>query len=89
MAAVTGPAAAVGQLLAEAILPAGAEVLGPVELAAAGPGPGGQPGVRALVRVPRAEALPLAAALRAALALRSARKDNGQVRVQIDPADMA
>ena len=46
------------------------------------------PQVRALVRVPRSASMPLAAALRTAQAVRSARKDPGPVRVQLDPAEL-
>jgi primosomal protein N' (replication factor Y) (superfamily II helicase) len=46
------------------------------------------PEVRVLVRVPRSASMPLAAALRAAQAVRSARKDPGPVRVQLDPAEL-
>jgi primosomal protein N' (replication factor Y) len=46
------------------------------------------PQVRALVRVPRSASMSLAAALRAAQAVRSARKDPGPVRVQLDPAEL-
>jgi primosomal protein N' (replication factor Y) len=46
------------------------------------------PEVRVLVRVPRSASMPLAAALRAAQAARSARKDPGPVRVQLDPAEL-
>ena len=46
------------------------------------------PQVRALVRAPRSASIPLAAALRAAQAVRSARKDPGPVRVQLDPAEL-
>jgi primosomal protein N' (replication factor Y) len=123
MAAVTGPAGAVGRLLAGASLPALAEVLGPIELdggAAAGPGqakPAGEqlltggPGdsvtadvtaadevtaaaeassqpVRVLLKVPKSEASALASALQQAQAGRSASKDPGQVRVQVDPAEL-
>jgi primosomal protein N' (replication factor Y) (superfamily II helicase) len=121
MAAVTGPAGAVGRLLTGAVLPASAEVLGPIELGgapappAAGepesdqltegsggraspaaavtdettgvPGASSQP-VRVLLRVPKSEALALASALQQAQAGRSARKDPGQVRVQVDPAEL-
>jgi hypothetical protein len=38
--------------------------------------------------VPKKDALALASALHQALASRSARKDPGQVRVQIDPAEL-
>jgi primosomal protein N' (replication factor Y) (superfamily II helicase) len=83
MAAVTGAAGAVAELVAALTLPEGADVIGPV------PDSGGVPGrVRVLIRVPRPGSLALAAALRAAQAARSARKDSGQVRVQLDPAEL-
>jgi primosomal protein N' (replication factor Y) len=41
-----------------------------------------------LVRVDRRSGTQLAAALRAAQALRSARKEAGQVRLQLDPAEV-
>jgi primosomal protein N' (replication factor Y) len=44
--------------------------------------------VRVLVRVPRSASMPLAAALQAAQGVRSARKDRGAVRVQLDPAEL-
>jgi len=44
--------------------------------------------VRVLIRVPKSEALALASALQQAQAGRSARKDPGQVRVQVDPAEL-
>jgi primosomal protein N' (replication factor Y) len=91
MAALTGPAEAVGAFLAEAALPAGAELLGPVPVATAPPSDGGQDGpdrVQALIRIPRSGGLALAAALRAATAARTARKEPGQVRVQLDPAEL-
>jgi primosomal protein N' (replication factor Y) len=44
--------------------------------------------VRALVRVPRSGGLALAAALRAALAVRTAQKEPGAVRLQLDPAEL-
>jgi primosomal protein N' (replication factor Y) len=46
------------------------------------------PRVRVLVRVPRSASIPLAAALQAAQGVRSARKDTGMVRVQLDPAEL-
>ncbi len=49
----------------------------------------GEPGVaRMLVRVDRRNAAALAAALRAAQATRTARKDSGVVRLQLDPAEL-
>ena len=44
--------------------------------------------VRVLVRVPRSASMPLAAALQAAQGVRSARKDVGAVRVQLDPDEL-
>jgi primosomal protein N' (replication factor Y) len=44
--------------------------------------------VRALVRAPRAEGAALARALQAAQAGRSARKEGGGVRVQLDPPEL-
>jgi primosomal protein N' (replication factor Y) (superfamily II helicase) len=88
MAAVTGPAEAVAGFLAETTLPAAAELIGTVAAAAAGgAAEAGQDRVRALIRIPRPGGLALAAALRAAQAARTARKETGQVRVQLDPAE--
>jgi primosomal protein N' (replication factor Y) len=84
MAAVTGSAEAVAGFLAGTVLPAEAEVIGTVP-AGAGNAPDG---VQALIRIPRPGGLALAAALRQAQAARTARKDTGQVRVQLDPADL-
>jgi primosomal protein N' (replication factor Y) len=83
MAAVTGPSGAVRPFLAEAVLPAEAELLGPVAL-----GGTGEDRVQGLIRVPRSGGLALAAALHSALAARTARKEPGQVRVQLDPAEL-
>ena len=56
--------------------------------AAVAPGePGGVP-VRVVLRGPRELGAPLARALRDAAAVRSARRDPGTVRVQIDPRDL-
>jgi primosomal protein N' (replication factor Y) len=93
MAALTGPAATVSALLADADLPASADVLGPIPVPGPEDGPedGGedpQELSRALARVPKTDALALASALQAAQARRSARKDPGQVRVQLDPAEL-
>ncbi|NJP34845.1 primosomal protein N' [Micromonospora sp. HSS6-12] len=80
MASVTGPPAAVADLLAEARLPEDAEVLGPV------PADGDRE--RMLVRVPRARAAALAGALHAAAGVRAARKAADPVRLQVDPLAM-
>jgi primosomal protein N' (replication factor Y) len=88
MASLTGPADAVADLLTLAALPDGSELLGPVPLAApADPGEG--PQERALVRVAsRSAGAALAGALHAASGVRSARKAEGTVRVQIDPREL-
>ncbi|WP_050580953.1 primosomal protein N' [Salinispora cortesiana] len=77
MASVTGPPAAVAELLAESRLPAEAELLGPV------PADGDRE--RMLVRVPRARAAALATALHAAAGVRAARKAADPLRLQVDP----
>jgi primosomal protein N' (replication factor Y) (superfamily II helicase) len=85
MAAVTGEPAAVAALLSG--LPGGFEVLGPVP--AGGAAAREETGaVRALVRAPRDQGTELARALHAAMAARSARKEGGAVRVQLDPAEV-
>ncbi|MGC5662643.1 primosomal protein N' [Micromonospora sp. WMMD723] len=77
MASVTGGAAAVADLLAQAELPEGAEVLGPV--------PADEDRERMLVRVPRSRAAALAGALHTAAGVRSARRSAEPVRLQVDP----
>ncbi|WBB94619.1 primosomal protein N' [Verrucosispora sp. WMMC514] len=77
MASVTGLPAAVADLLAQARLPDGAELLGPV--------PADGERERMLVRVPRARAAAMAGALHAAAGVRSARKAAEPVRLQVDP----
>lgn len=77
MVSLTGAPSAVAELLAAARLPAGAEVLGPV--------PAGEGEERVLVRVRRAQAAELAAALHAAAAVRTLRKAEPPVRIQVDP----
>ena len=87
MASVTGEPAAVASLLSG--VPEGFEVLGPVPADRAGPpGEAGAEQVRALVRAPREQGAALARALHAAQAARSARKEGGAVRVQLDPAEV-
>jgi primosomal protein N' (replication factor Y) len=81
MAALTGSPAAVSELLTDASLPPGAELLGPV------PAPGNDPdSERLLIRVPRVSGLALAESLKAGQAARSARKAREPVRVELDPA---
>ncbi|HEY8479909.1 MAG TPA: primosomal protein N', partial [Spirillospora sp.] len=91
MASLTGTPAAVRELLADARLPEGAEVLGPVPVPQP---PGSQPGAegqereRALIRVPLRAGPALARALKEAQGVRSARKAAETVRVQIDPLEL-
>jgi primosomal protein N' (replication factor Y) len=86
MASLTGPADAVADLLALAELPDGAELLGPVPLA---PAADGTVEERALVRVAsRSAGAALAGALHAAAGVRSARKSEGAVRIQVDPREL-
>jgi primosomal protein N' (replication factor Y) len=103
MASVTGSAPAVSSLLsglAPGFEVLGPVQLGPVQLGsgqlgsgqlsrggAAGQAPGEEQ-VRALVRASRAHGAALARALHAAQAARSARKEGGGVRVQLDPAEI-
>jgi primosomal protein N' (replication factor Y) len=93
MASVTGPADAVADFVGVLSssgngLPARAEVLGPVPVDA-GPGVSAETRERALIRTGRRDGLELARALHAVQATRSARKDGGAVRVQLDPAEVA
>jgi primosomal protein N' (replication factor Y) (superfamily II helicase) len=87
MAAVSGAPTAVHELLDLALLPDGAELLGPV------PDPGGSRDgnavERMLVRVPRRYGADLATALKHAAAQRSARKTPDAVRVELDPQHIA
>jgi primosomal protein N' (replication factor Y) len=90
MAAVSGEPAAVASVIGG--VEAAFEVLGPVP-ADQPAQPSGQAArseeqVRALVRAPRTEGAALARALQAAQAGRSARKEGGGVRVQLDPAEL-
>jgi primosomal protein N' (replication factor Y) len=92
MASVQGTSDAVASLLAG--LDPAFEVLGPVPVESSAPPAPGADGtlpeeeVRALVRAPRADGTALARALHTAQAARSARKEGGGVRVQLDPADL-
>jgi len=80
MAALTGTADAVAEMLAAAALPAEADVIGPV--------PAEDDRERMLIRVPRAHGHELAVALKAAMAARSARKVSDPVRVVLDPIEL-
>ena len=80
MASLTGPDDAVQALLSATELPPTAELLGPVDVP--------PDSIRMLLRVPRSAGLALAQALHQAQAVRSARKEPGAVRVQLDPAEL-
>jgi len=95
VAAVTGTRDAVAAFLARLDLPAGADVLGPVVDQAPAPTAGARdaPGtldqpVRAIVRAPLPAGNALASALAASSAVRSARREGGSVRIQLDPKEM-
>jgi len=81
MAALTGPAAAVAELLGLAELPAGTETLGAVRAGTADD----DTVERTLLRAPRQVGAQLATALKNAAATRSARKSPDAVRVTLDP----
>lgn len=85
MASVTGPPESVESLLAVVRLPAGAELLGPLPVTDRRVG-SPQAAIRYLLRVPRSLGPELATALRDGQAARSAAKEPGSVRVQVDPA---
>jgi primosomal protein N' (replication factor Y) (superfamily II helicase) len=103
MASLSGQPPAVASLLAATTLPPAAELIGPLPAVgrpaaagkqlgssradADGTGPRPEP-VRYLVRAPRSEGTELALALRAGQAARSAAKEPGAVRVQLDPAEL-
>jgi len=82
MAEVSGAAAILADFLLTAALPPGAEVLGPVPAATT------DGSERALIRIGRGHGLDLARALHTAQAGRSARKEGGGIRVQLDPAEV-
>ncbi|MFD3478520.1 primosomal protein N' [Streptomyces sp. NPDC058695] len=96
MAAVSGAPEALAGFLAAVELPSDAEVLGPVPVPDAAPGPSRRPGApppgehweRVLVRVPPGSGAALASALKHAQAARMARGGTEPVRVRVDPPDI-
>jgi len=101
MASVAGGSDAVAALLTLAKLPGDADVLGPLPAVSGPAAPRASGGharpraasdehgpdtIRYLIRVPRSAGSELALALRAAQAVRTAAKEPGPVRVQLDPA---
>jgi primosomal protein N' (replication factor Y) len=90
---LTGPSASVEGLRRAIDLPADVELLGPVPMdVPGGPAPRvvgeAELQVRVLLRSEPARALDLARAVRAGVSVRSARKERGSVRVQVDPLDL-
>lgn len=85
MASLTGSPASLADFLDIAQLPPSADVLGPVMVKSAGPDEDVE---RFLIRVSRSDSAELAVALRNATAIRSARKNVGLVRVQLDPMEL-
>ena len=85
LAALTGSAAAVHEMLGLADLPAVAELLGPVPVLTDDPSAMHE---RMLIRVPRRDGAVLAQRLRDAAAVRSARKAAEPVRVELDPLEI-
>ncbi|WP_459550284.1 primosomal protein N' [Nocardia sp. X0981] len=95
MAVVDGTPDAITELLADTALPAAVEILGPVPLPAtarlpsgARPGDDAVPVERVLLRAARARGTELARALTAAQAVRSSRRAEAPLRVQMDPLDI-
>ncbi len=98
MASLTGSPAAVADLLSLIRLPEGADVLGPVEVAApraARAQEGADAAAvaperleRVLLRVAPGRGAALATALKAAHAARLARRQTDPVRIRIDPPDI-
>ena len=80
MASVTGRAEAVAEFLDAARLPDDVELLGPV--------PAADDQERMLLRVSRGRAAALARALHEAAAVRSVKKANLPIRIQVDPAEL-
>src|SRR3954451_2252117 len=84
LAALTGTAAAVQEILDLTTLPRVAELLGPVPVVTEG----NAMHERMLIRVPRPEGNALAEQLRQASAVRSARKAAEPVRIELDPLEL-
>lgn len=93
MASLQGPEAEVGAAAGTMPLPGGGEVLGPVPLDDL-PSSGSRAwardtgAARVLLRVPNAERKELASALKTLAAARSVHKEDGNLRIQIDPSEL-
>jgi primosomal protein N' (replication factor Y) (superfamily II helicase) len=89
MASVTGPPAALDRYTQAVAGLTGVELLGPVPVEPSRPEPGQAAGtVRLLLRVPTGHRAELSRALAQASAGRSARREAGSVRVQVDPPEL-
>lgn len=96
MASVTGPRAAVAELVALVRMPEDGDVLGPVPVLARARSSQSAPSVwsgqeieRVLLRVPRGSGGALAAALKSAQAVRHTRKEAVPLQVRVDPRELA
>ncbi|UZN05190.1 primosomal protein N' [Cellulomonas sp. S1-8] len=89
VAALTGTRDAVAAVVSRVAVPV-LEVLGPVPQPVTDERQGGalEPEVRTLLRVPPTDGAGLARAVAASVAIRSARREGGTVRVQVDPVDL-
>lgn len=88
VATVTGPREAVGLVVGRVQVPE-TTVWGPVVVSAPGGSPDPlDPDVRAMLRAPRSRGAELTRALAASVAVRSARREGGTLRVQVDPQEL-
>lgn len=85
--ALTGTRDAVAAVTARVDVPV-LEVLGPVPVPDERADAALEPEVRTLLRVPTTHGAALARAVAASLAIRSARREGGTVRAQVDPTDL-
>ncbi len=95
MAALTGPPAALTELLGAVAMPGGTETIGPVPVGGGAATAASRRGAvrraadeRVLLRVSRAHGMELARALKAAAAARSARKATDPVKIVLDPLEL-
>jgi len=87
MAALVGRRDAVLAVVRRIDVP-GLDVLGPVPIDQPAPAGSLEGDVRAVLRVPRSSGAALARAVAASMSVRSARREGGTVRAQLDPTDL-
>ncbi|RHA39256.1 primosomal protein N' [Cellulomonas rhizosphaerae] len=87
MAALVGRRDAVLAVVRRIDVP-GIDVLGPVPVDQSAPAGSLEGDVRAVLRVPRSSGAALARAVAASMSVRSARREGGTVRAQLDPTDL-